>query len=114
MVALRPASASAGLYLTSPIRPAVPEFSPGKSLSGKERRGPKRLHPSRLHDLTEPHRIMFDPPIPFTEPMGADTLGWFQYGSQRISARLTPQRAQGLSGKVRLSLDIGQVPCSIR
>ena len=45
----------------------------------------------------------------FTEPMGADTLGWFQYGSQRISARLTPRRARGLSGKVRLSLDIGQV-----
>ena len=22
------------------------------------------VHPSRLHDLTEPHRIMFDPPIP--------------------------------------------------
>src|SRR5437763_4372302 len=27
---------------TSPIRPAVPRFSRGKSLSGKERRGPKR------------------------------------------------------------------------
>ena len=45
----------------------------------------------------------------FIEPMGADTLGWFQYGSQRISARLPPQRARGLSGKVRLALDIGQV-----
>jgi multiple sugar transport system ATP-binding protein len=45
----------------------------------------------------------------FIEPMGADTLGWFQYGSQRISARLPPQRARGLSGKVRLTLDIGQV-----
>jgi multiple sugar transport system ATP-binding protein len=45
----------------------------------------------------------------FIEPMGADTLGWFQYGSQHISARLPPQRARGLSGKVRLSLDIGQV-----
>jgi hypothetical protein len=43
----------------------------------------------------------------FIEPMGADTLGWFQYGSQRIWARLPPQRARGLSGKVRLSLDIG-------
>src|SRR5437868_14615342 len=33
-----------GLYvnLTSPIRPAVPEFSSGKSLNGKARRGPKR------------------------------------------------------------------------
>src|SRR6059058_4927944 len=28
--------------LTSPIRPAAPEFSSGKSLNGKERRGPKR------------------------------------------------------------------------
>src|SRR5580693_9241337 len=28
--------------LTSPIRPAAPEFSPGKSLNGKERGGPKR------------------------------------------------------------------------
>jgi multiple sugar transport system ATP-binding protein len=45
----------------------------------------------------------------FIEPMGADTLGWFQYGSQRISARLPPQRARGLSGKVRLALDIGQL-----
>jgi multiple sugar transport system ATP-binding protein len=45
----------------------------------------------------------------FIKPMGADTLGWFQYGSQRISARLPPQRARGLSGKVRLGLDIGQV-----
>ena len=45
----------------------------------------------------------------FIEPMGADTLGWFQCGSQRLLARLPPQRARGLSGKVRLALDIGQV-----
>ena len=45
----------------------------------------------------------------FIEPMGPDTLGWFQYGSQRISARLPPQRARGLSATVRLALDIGQV-----
>src|ERR1700761_1930597 len=31
-----------GASLTSPIRPAVPEFSPGKSLNDKERGGPKR------------------------------------------------------------------------
>src|SRR5258706_9847058 len=30
------------LRLPSPMRPAVPEFSSGKSLNGKERRGPKR------------------------------------------------------------------------
>jgi multiple sugar transport system ATP-binding protein len=45
----------------------------------------------------------------FIEPMGADTLAWFQYGAQRISARLTPQRARGLTGKVRLTLDMSQV-----
>jgi multiple sugar transport system ATP-binding protein len=45
----------------------------------------------------------------FIEPMGADTLAWFQWGSQRISARLPPQRARGLSGKVRLTLDVRQV-----
>jgi multiple sugar transport system ATP-binding protein len=43
----------------------------------------------------------------FIEPMGADTLACFQYDAQRISARLPPQRARGLSGKVRLALDIG-------
>ena len=45
----------------------------------------------------------------FIEPMGADTLGWFQYGSQRISARLPPQLAREISGKVRLALDISQL-----
>jgi len=45
----------------------------------------------------------------FIEPMGADTLGWFQYGSQRISARLPPRRAREISGKVCLALDISQV-----
>ncbi len=40
----------------------------------------------------------------FMEPMGADTLGWFQFGEHRLSARLVPQVARGLSGTVRLSL----------
>ena len=38
------------------------------------------------------------------EPMGADTLGWFQFGEHRVSARLVPQAARGLTGRVRLSL----------
>ncbi|MBV8118345.1 MAG: ABC transporter ATP-binding protein [Alphaproteobacteria bacterium] len=62
------------------------------SLAGRETRGP----------VIEAESL-------FIEPMGADTLAWFQYGSQRISARLPPQRARGLSGKVRLALDISQV-----
>jgi multiple sugar transport system ATP-binding protein len=40
----------------------------------------------------------------FMEPMGADTLGWFQCNENRLSARLVPQVARGLSGRVRLSL----------
>ena len=37
----------------------------------------------------------------FTEPMGEDTLGWFQFGEHRLSARLVPR---DLSGRVRLAL----------
>lgn len=40
----------------------------------------------------------------FMEPMGADTLGWFQFGEHRLSARLVPQVARGLSGQVKLRL----------
>jgi multiple sugar transport system ATP-binding protein len=58
------------------------------------------------HETREP---VIEAETLFIEPMGADTLVWFQHGSQRISARLSPQRARGLSGKVRLALDIGQV-----
>ena len=45
----------------------------------------------------------------FLEPMGADTLAWFQFGSQRISARLPPLQARGLQGRVRLMLDMNSV-----
>jgi len=47
---------------------------------------------------------VFDAETVFMEPMGADTLGWFQCGEHRVSARLVPQAARGLSGRVRLSL----------
>jgi multiple sugar transport system ATP-binding protein len=39
----------------------------------------------------------------FMEPMGADTLGWFQFGEQRIAARLSPQVARKINGRVRLA-----------
>jgi multiple sugar transport system ATP-binding protein len=45
----------------------------------------------------------------FTEPMGADTLGWFQFGAHRLSARLVPQVARGISGRVRLSLQADHI-----
>jgi multiple sugar transport system ATP-binding protein len=57
----------------------------------------------------ETHGPVIEAETLFMEPMGADTLGWFQYGSQRVSARLPPQRARSISGKVRLALDISQV-----
>ena len=40
----------------------------------------------------------------FMEPMGADTLGWFQFGEHRLSARLVPQAARTVSGRTRLAL----------
>jgi len=42
----------------------------------------------------------------FMEPMGADTLGWFQLGAHRLSARLAPQLARGIDGPQTLGLDI--------
>ena len=42
----------------------------------------------------------------FTEPLGADTLGWFKVGGLRLSARLQPRRARSLSGPVKLVFDL--------
>src|SRR5580692_1781993 len=53
----------------------------------------------------EPDAQTMDAEALFMEPMGADTLGWFQFGEHRVSARLVPQVARGLSGRVRLSLN---------
>jgi multiple sugar transport system ATP-binding protein len=45
----------------------------------------------------------------FMEPMGADTLGWFELAGQRMSARIEPHRARNVSGRARLSLDMDRV-----
>jgi multiple sugar transport system ATP-binding protein len=45
----------------------------------------------------------------FMEPMGADTLGWFQFGAQRIAARLSPQVARGINGRVRLAFALDHI-----
>jgi multiple sugar transport system ATP-binding protein len=45
----------------------------------------------------------------FMEPMGADTLGWFELAGQRMSARIEPHRARSVSGRARLSLDMDRV-----
>jgi len=52
----------------------------------------------------EPPLWTMDTEALFMEPMGADTLGWFQFGEHRLSARLVPQVARGISGHVRLAL----------
>ena len=52
----------------------------------------------------EPREQTMDAEALFMEPMGADTLGWFQCGEHRLSARLVPQVARGISGRVRLAL----------
>src|ERR1700689_4724077 len=52
----------------------------------------------------EPPEQTADVETLFTEPMGADTLGWFQFGEHRLSARLVPQVARGISGRVRLAM----------
>jgi multiple sugar transport system ATP-binding protein len=51
-----------------------------------------------------PSECTVDAEALFMEPMGADTLGWFQCGEHRLSARLVPQVARGISGRVRLAL----------
>ncbi len=45
----------------------------------------------------------------FMEPMGADTLGWFQCGEHRLAARLSPQVARSIGGRVRLNFAMDQI-----
>lgn len=45
----------------------------------------------------------------FMEPMGADTLGWFQCGEHRVAARLSPQAARSIAGRVRLNFAMEQI-----
>ncbi len=52
------------------------------------------------------HGEPVDAAADFMEPMGADTLGWFIAGPQRLSARLAPQRARSITGPTRLALDL--------
>src|SRR3984957_646385 len=51
-----------------------------------------------------PQECTMDAEALFMEPMGADTLAWFQCGEHRMSARLGPQVAGCISGRVRLAL----------
>jgi len=59
-------------------------------------------HIGLAQDPADAHTVLAD--TLFMEPMGADTLGWFQFAGNRVSARLTPQTARRVGGQVPLSL----------
>ena len=46
--------------------------------------------------------------LAFIEPMGADTLAWFEHAGQRLSARLAPATARSLSGRTILAPDLSK------
>ena len=52
--------------------------------------------------------VPVEAPLLFTEPMGADTLAWFDLAGKRVSVRLPPDRARALSGGARLALDLSK------
>ncbi|MEO3434659.1 sn-glycerol-3-phosphate ABC transporter ATP-binding protein UgpC [Inquilinus sp. CAU 1745] len=41
-----------------------------------------------------------------TEPMGADSLGWFDFGGRQIAVRLVPERARSLEPDQKLAFDL--------
>ena len=46
--------------------------------------------------------------LAFIEPMGADTLGWFDGADKRMSVRLQPRQARQVSGRQTLYLDMSK------
>ena len=114
------------LFVAGFVGSPAMNFMPGRLDSGAVQVGPARLplngyrfssSPASGQDVVvgiRPEHVVLAHDDPqedtiqanalFMEPMGADTLGWFQVGEHRLSARLTPQIARGLSGQVRLSL----------
>jgi multiple sugar transport system ATP-binding protein len=54
-------------------------------------------------------RPSFGAELAFIEPMGADTLAWFEHPAGRLSARLAPALARSLSGATVLVPDLAKV-----
>ncbi|SEQ73276.1 carbohydrate ABC transporter ATP-binding protein, CUT1 family [Faunimonas pinastri] len=52
--------------------------------------------------------VVVEAALRFTEPMGADTLCWFDWAGRTISVRLPPDRARGLPHDARLRFDISK------
>lgn len=65
-----------------------------------------------------PEHVLIDAPdaafaikaaILVIEPLGADTLAWFELAGKRMAARLTPEAARGLGKEVSLSFDLSNI-----
>jgi multiple sugar transport system ATP-binding protein len=114
--------APATLFVASFVGSPAMNFMHGRLISGAVQVGPARLSlngyrfrssPDEGQDVVlgvRPEHVMLgqegtiEAETLFVEPMGADTLGWFQFGEHRLSARLIPQVARSLSGPVKLRL----------
>jgi multiple sugar transport system ATP-binding protein len=106
-------------FLPGQLRPgAVSIGGTELALNGYRFREPAAPHGEVVVGI-RPEHVLLAPDAPrgttietdllFIEPMGADTLGWFRFGEHRLSARLVPQVARGLSGQVRLVLRPDQI-----
>jgi multiple sugar transport system ATP-binding protein len=112
----------ATLFVAAFVGSPAMNFMRGQLISGAVHIGPAQLplngyrfrsSPMNGQEVVlgiRPEHVVLAPEGPleaetlFMEPMGADTLGWFQFGEYRLSVRLVPQVARGLPRWVRLSL----------
>src|SRR5438477_8234687 len=96
-----------GTNLTSPIRPAVPEFSPGKSLNGKERGGRKRrksaVVPTKsiLSAANVPMRGRKDRHVMLPPEVLALLRQWWKARPTRYDAGVPPQERWLFPGRRR-------------
>ncbi|MBI1218625.1 MAG: sn-glycerol-3-phosphate ABC transporter ATP-binding protein UgpC [Rhodobacteraceae bacterium] len=51
----------------------------------------------------------FEAEVRFVEPLGADTLCWFDLGGASYCARMTPAAARGVAGRRRLGIDLDRL-----
>ncbi|MGI3901435.1 MAG: ABC transporter ATP-binding protein [Janthinobacterium lividum] len=67
------------------------------------------LRPEDIHIGTAPlGRASTVAELAFIEPMGADTLGWFDVAGKRLSVRLQPQQARELAGPQTLHFNMSK------
>jgi multiple sugar transport system ATP-binding protein len=60
------------------------------------------LRPEHITIADDQDTSAIDAELLFIEPMGADTLCWFQVAGQKFSARLNPVEARSLKKNVRV------------